>query len=390
MSSASNRLAAWLVVVVFALGCSRDTPKDAPPAPAQPAPSKGGAPEVSLAQVLFDEGRVVVAAATKGKVLGARQIPGEAVADPAGRAEAGVLVQGRIVSLSVDIGSLVKAGDVLAWVDSPEAARVSADVVRADARLALAERKEARQKALMLEGATSQNALDEAVAEASLARAEKQAASGLLRSLGGVGGSGRVAVRSPIDGVVSKRQGIVGASTSPESALFEIVRRAPRLVVARVPEGSTVKLVNGARARVRPRATLGEVGEGCLGTVRGDVGEVDRETRTRATRVEVDEGCAWLVVGAFVRVEPADGSASSAPGLDVVLVPRDALVDVKGMTGVFVQRAPKGPVAFRPVRAKAGADERAEVEEGLAEGERVVVVGASLVKSELLRAELHE
>jgi hypothetical protein len=189
---------------------------------------------------------------------------------------------------------------------------------------------------------------------------------------------------------VSKRQGIVGASTSPEAALFEIVRRAPRLVVARVPEGSTVRLVSGARARVRPRATLAEVGEGCLGTVRGDVGEVDRESRTRATRVEVDEGCSWLVVGAFVRVEPADGPASGDPGLDAVIVPRDALVDVKGMSGVFVQREPRGPFVFRPVRAKIGADERVAVEDGLAEGARVVVVGASLVKSELLRAELHE
>jgi cobalt-zinc-cadmium efflux system membrane fusion protein len=362
------------------------------PAPA-PVPSpvaSNAALSVDIDPSLFVRGRVRLGPVTRGEGIDTRALAGEVISDERGRAESGVLTAGRVVSLEVDVGSRVRRGDVLAWVDAPEVARVSAEVVRAKARAELSAKKEARQKTLSVEGATSQNAVDEASAESAIAKADLSAAEGLLRSLGGSGGGGRVAVRSPIDGTVSKRHGVLGAAISPDTALFEIVKQAPRMVVAKVPEGAAFFPEVGGRARVRPRGATDENGQGCGAVVRGDLGAVESETRTRGFRVEVDEACPWLVVGAFVRVDL--GAKGDAPRTAKPTIPRDALIELKGATGVFVRASAEGagPLLFRPVRTEPGSGESVAISEGLREGENVVVVGAPLVKSELLRAELHE
>jgi RND family efflux transporter MFP subunit len=343
---------------------------------------------VKLDAALFDKGRIRLEAVLRGGSRDDRSFPGEVVADEKGRAEAGVLTQGRIASLDAFVGQSVKKDDILAWVDAPEVARASADVVRARARSELANRKEARQHALEAEHATSPNAVEEAVAEAAVARADRIAAEGLLRSLGGGSGS-RIGVKSPIDGVVSARHGVIGGSVGPDKPIFEIVKRGEGVVVARLPEGVSEPPAAGASVRVRPRGSADDRGEGCSATVRGDLGSIDLETRTRGFRVEPSGPCPWLVLGAFVRVDLGEGRAPKRAD-DPLVVPRDAIVDLKGATGVFVATAVPGELAFRGIRVERGRGEDVVVTEGLKEGERVAVVGAALVKSELLRAEIAE
>lgn len=383
-------LAGLATLGASSISCGRKDPsaEGALPSPTPAAVASNTPTSVRIDPSLFARGRVRLEPAGNGTGADLRALAGEVVSDEHGRAEAGVLTPGRIVSLEADVGSAVRRGDLLAWVDAPEVARVSAEVVRAKARAELSTRKEARQSKLATEGATSQNAVDEAAAELTMARADLSAAEGLLRSLGGAGGAGRVAVRAPMDGIVTKRHGVLGAAISPDVALFEIVKRGARLVLAKVPEGASFVPAPGGRARVRPRGVTDENGQGCGGIVRGDLGSVDPETRTRGFRVEVDEGCSWLVVGAFVRVDL--GGTSDTPKTSVVVVPRDALVDLKGAAGVFVRASADAPLVFRPVRAEPGSGDLVPIAEGLAVGENVVVVGASLVKSEALRAELKE
>lgn len=381
----------WLVVgwVVF-VGCKgADAGGHAPSASASALPSAApAATRVKLDPSLFEKGRVKLAPVARGSSRDDRTFPGEVVADEKGRAEAGVLTQGRIASLDAFVGQSVKKDEILAWVDAPEVARASADVIRARARADLATRKEARQHALEAEHATSPNAVEEAVAEAAVARADSLAAEGLLHSLGGGSGS-RIGVRSPIEGVVSARHGVLGGSVGPDKPIFEIVKRGQGVVVARLPEGVSEPPAAGASVRVRPRSSTDDRGEGCAATVRGDLGSIDLETRTRGFRVEPSGACPWLLQGAFVRVDLGASSAAKRPG-DPLMVPRDALVDLKGAIGVFVATPQPGELAFRGIRIERGRGEDVVVSEGLTEGESVVVVGATLVKSEMLRAEISE
>ncbi len=383
----------WFAVGCMVIaGCKPSDGVGHAPAPSASAalPSSGGLPttHVKLDPSLFDKGRIRLAPVTRGASHDDRSFPGEVVADEKGRAEAGVLTQGRIASLEAFVGQSVKKDEVLAWVDAPEVARASADVIRARARSELASRKEARQHALEAERATSPNAVEEAVAEAAVAHADRIAAEGLLRSLGGGSGS-RIGVKSPIDGVVSARHGVIGGSVGPDKPIFEIVKRGEGVVVARLPEGVSEPPATGASVRVRPRGAADDRGEGCPATVRGDLGSIDLETRTRGFRVEPAGPCSWLVLGAFVRVDLGERQTAKRPD-DPLVVPRDAIVDLKGATGVFVATPVPGELAFRGVRIERGRGEDVVVTEGLGEGERVAVVGAALVKSELLRAEISE
>ncbi|NOU30668.1 MAG: efflux RND transporter periplasmic adaptor subunit [Polyangiaceae bacterium] len=372
----------------------------------EPAPSGKAAPVVAIPAAapslaasvtstvrvdpaLVQRGRVQVMPAALRDLVGARIFPGEAVSDELGHAEAGSLVAGRIASLEVPVGAAVKKGQVLAFVDAPEVARVVAEVIRARARVEVASRKEARQKELEAQQATSKNALDEANAEARIARADLAAASSLLAALGGTepgdgkyAATSRVAVRSPIDGLVAKRMAVLGGAVVPERTLFEIVAPGRVAALVRLPETTRELPPNGTVAVLRPRAA-GDAR--CAGTVTGDLGTVDADSRTRAFRVVPKAPCAWLAPGAFVDVELDRPTSAEA----ALAVPREALVDVKGVSGVFVQKGP-GEFIFRALRLGPGTDAYAAVEAGLAQGEPVVVVGAVLLKSELLRAELAE
>jgi multidrug efflux pump subunit AcrA (membrane-fusion protein) len=74
-----------------------------------------------------------------------------------------------------------------------------------------------------------------------------------------------------------------------------------------------------------------------------------------------------------------------------VLVVREGAVQrIEGQTLVFVETGEAG--VFRPTFVKLGANARglAEVRDGLAEGDQVVVSGAFTLKSELLRTRLSE
>jgi cobalt-zinc-cadmium efflux system membrane fusion protein len=267
--------------------------------------------------------------------------------------------------------------------------RAAAELLRARARAVVAQKKLARQLALDKEGATSQNAVDEARADALVAEADLAAARTLLFQLGAGEPSSepsalgiRVAVRAPIDGVVVRRHAVLGGAVTPDHALFEIVAKERTAVLAAVPEGAEVPPV-GTAARLYPRATTGE----CEAVVSADLGVVEGATRARSIRVEAKGACPFLVTGGWVEVGLATAVATTTP---VLVVPAEAVVEVHGVPVVFVLAAEGATIVFRPrtVRLGPSVGLDAVVEDGVGVGERVAVGGTLLLKGELLRSEL--
>jgi multidrug efflux system membrane fusion protein len=64
---------------------------------------------------------------------------------------------------------------------------------------------------------------------------------------------------------------------------------------------------------------------------------------------------------------------------DALLVPTNAVVDIGGRRGVFLA-ADNNTVTFRPVRVGIEENERMEILDGLAEGDRVVTTGAAALR----------
>jgi cobalt-zinc-cadmium efflux system membrane fusion protein len=387
-----------LVVVSLALGACKAKPEPPAPEPKPAAPAQAAsAGEITLDPALVDAGRVRVAEAERKAPRGKVHLPGQVVPDEGAEAEVTTLVSGRVASLEVSEGQRVEKGAVLATIDAPEIARATAELLRARSRALLAERSLARQLELEKQKATSQNAVDEARAADASARADVAAARTLLRNLGGsepprdtppgAPAPVRVALRAPIAGVVVKRSAVLGGPVTAESVLFRIVAPERVVVIASQPETLGMRVAEGTHVEVTPRA--GGKTEPCPGKVARNYGVVDA-ARTVPLRITLDGVCPGLAAGGYADVVldlGAGAAAGNAPESEALVVPREAVVEVKGASLVFVERSP-GHFVATPVRLGVSADDDVVVESGLAPGARVVVEGALLLKGELLRGDL--
>lgn len=389
------------VVVAGAVGfgaCARarssETREVSPPAPsAAPAPHR-----VRVAPELVATGRIALAPVERRTTAGMLRLAGEVVPSPGSDAEAGALVAGRVASIEVAEGAHVDKGQTLAWVDAPEVAKVAAEVLRARARAEVAAHKLARQRELEAQNATSRNAVDEASAEDRIAKADLFAARTQLASLGapepGAEAASRsrpfrVPVRAPIAGIVVERSAIVGAPVTPDRSMFRIVGAGLRVVRAMLPETARDAFDPTRPAAVVPRTAGGEPSDRrCSATLRGGVGIVEDASRAIPLRFEPDAPCDWLLPGGYVDVVVATHDAGDGGAEPVTVVPRGAVVEVKGVPTAFVAGGEPGTFEPRVVRTGPSVGDGVVVEAGLSVGEQVVVRGSLLLKGELLRSEL--
>lgn len=378
-------------------------------APSGPSPQPSGDSSTDRARAsvraievspeLVTSGRIRTARARSKVPSGAVRLPAEIVASPEGAAEAGTLVAGRVARFEAREGDRVKRGQVLAWLDAPDAARAMSDVVRARARTETLERKVARLEGLVASEAATRIALDEARLELELARADLAAARTLATSLGlgeppaprEPGGPARalpaqLPIRSPVDGVVVERATSIGAHVAPEARLFRLLSEGRVLVEARLVDGAPFVPAAGAVAHLEPRGAAR-----CAARVLGVLPEVDLATRSRRVRILPDEACRGLVPGAQadVEVETAlEGDGGAANLGEVIVVPAVAIVEVKSAPFVFVRGRLPGAFEVRPVEPGLRVGEERVISVGVTQDEEVVVDGAILLKGELMRAEL--
>jgi len=185
---------------------------------------------------------------------------------------------GYIKSWSVDIGSAVKRGQVLAEIDTPEIdqqlAQAIADLATARANEALANRTNTRWKALLVTESVSKQDADEKDGDADAKRAIAESAAANVSRLRQLESFKRVV--APFDGVVTMRYAdtgsLVAAGTSSSSQAIPVVRIAEisklRLVLP-IPESIAAQIhtrsrdlsyrlqsLPGAGPRIRGRSNL--------------------------------------------------------------------------------------------------------------------------------------
>lgn len=363
-----------IAALAILASCKNEEPRPA-------AKPDAGSPLLHVSPSLVDAGRLVTGRVTRKPPAGIVRLAAEVVASPEGMAEAGSLVSGRLARFEAREGDTVKAGQVLAWLDAPEAARATADFLRARARSETAQKRVTRLEPLVAQEAATQVALEDARLELVNARADLAAARAVLGSfgLGEPGSDGanvRVPIRSPVDGTIVERTAPLGAHVTPEMHLFRVVHEGGVLVEAKLPDGSSVVLPPAATAEIEQRGA-----PVCKARVIGTLPEVVATTRTRRVRLR-PEGCSGLVSGAQAEARIV------VPGGDgeVLTVPASAVLDVKSTTVVFTRRG--DGYELRPVDLGVRIGDDRVVRSGVSEGEEVVTEGAVLLKGELLRSEL--
>ncbi len=286
-------------------------------------------------------------------------------------------VAGRVVKIIAESGDTVKAGDPLLQIDSPEFAAAAADQVKADADWTRKKQAYERAKQLFESKGISQRDLEVAEGEAQQAEAEVLRARARLKNLTNGGTESQYILRAPIAGVVSERQVNAGSEVRPDAAhpLFVITNPLHLWVFVDLPEQYLTKISKGQTVNVEVDAYPNEIFQSTVSVI-GEV--LDPLTRRVQVRCELDNDHVHkLKAEMFARVTPISKTASDLPRIP------NAAIFTQGVSSyVFVELSP-GQFQRRRVELSIQGREYSFVKKGLHIDERVVIVGALLLNSEL-------
>jgi cobalt-zinc-cadmium efflux system membrane fusion protein len=304
---------------------------------------------------------------------------GELAVNQNAYAEVASPVAARVVTVAVDTGQAIRAGQPLATVASAELGRVRADLQSARARADLAARAVTRTRELAGERLVPQRELQEAEAQAATAAAELRAAQGALDAFASGGGRGaRLVLRAPVGGVVIERDAVQGQLVDASKTLFRVGDLSHLWLEAHVFERDAVAVAPGTRARVTLTALPGKSFDAQV-TMVGR--EVDASSRTISVRLELANPGDVLRPGMSATVHLPLGDAAGT----VVTVPLAAVQRVGETWCVFLPRRP-GVFEMRAIGRGRELGGEIEVVRGLAAGETVVVDGSFLLKAEADKA----
>lgn len=257
-------------------------------------------------------------------------------------------IQGRISSLRVEEGSIVKADDILATLDNQdvEAAivKAKADIEYAKADLAEAQRQERLQQGLFGDKVVSQDALDTAKAKVNLAQAAIEQDKANLQVQQAY--LDFTTVRAPFAGVVVKKMTEVGESVAPippgvnistsSGAIVAIADMNSLEAEVDVNESNVAQLQANQPAEIQVQAIPGHTYKGVLRQV---IPTADRTKATVTVKVSILDKDKYLRPEMSCNVtflEPQKHTPSaSAPPQRIITVSKDAVVTRDGKSVVF-------------------------------------------------------
>jgi len=268
----------------------------------------------------------------------------------------------------VDIGSHVRAGQLLAEIDTPEIdqqlQQARADLETAQANLRLAQTTAIRYRDLIKSESVSQQDLDNANGNFEARRAAVASADANVRRLEQLHAFRKI--EAPFDGVITARNTDVGAlidSGSNARELFHIAAVSRLRVFVNVPEAYS----RATQSAVTAELTLAEFpGRTFTGTVARTSKSIDVASRTLLTEVDVDNKGGELLPGSYAEVHlKLPGAAST------FRLPVNALMfRAEGMRVAAVEGA--GTIRLVPITVGRDFGNSVEIIAGLTGAERIV------------------
>ena len=299
------------------------------------------------------------------------------VADAAHVAVVNARAAGVVRSIRADLGSRVSRDAPLAVLESSVVGEERSRLQAAKSRAAVAEANYHRQKDLFEKGMSALRDVQEAERDWEAAKADVSASSSALDMVGTSDGTaGTYVLRAPIGGTVTKRSATVGTLVDTEHALFEIVDVSQLWAEIDVPEIHVPRVRPGQRVALRVESLPGREFHGVVKFISP---VIDPTTRTAKARATLQNRDGALRVNMFARARIVDDSNAAS-----VLVPQEAVQDVKGIQLVFVQLQPDTYEARR-VKTSPAENNMVAVASDLRPGDRVVTTGGFLLKTETLK-----
>jgi len=268
----------------------------------------------------------------------------------------------------VDIGSRVRAGALLAEIDTPELdsqlqqARADLNTAEANSRLAMTTAE--RYRDLIKTESVSQQDLDNANGNLEARQAAVDSAKANVRRLEQLQAFRRI--EAPFDGVITARNTEIGAlidSGSNAKELFHIAAVHKLRVFVNVPEVYS----RAAQPGITAALTLKEFpGRTFTGTLARTAQAIDVASRTLLTEIDVDNAKGELLPGSYAEVHLKLPTPTST-----LKIPVNALIFKTD--GLQVAKVVGDRVALVPVVAGRDFGNEVEIVSGLNGTERIVV-----------------
>lgn len=340
------------------------------------------------AEVLASAG-IRTAAVIKKPLPATVDLTGEVVADPDRTTRVAARVPGRIVEVRFKEGERVKAGAILAVLESAELARVRASFASLQARGQSAQKNAERLSNLAKTGLAADQEVAGATAEAHALQAEAGAAQRTLQSFGlsvaelSPSGS-RFELRARIEGFIVSRSAIVDQTVTAEHVLAEIVNLDHAYFLGRLFEKNLERVKVGVSAEVRLNAYSKEV---FLGKVESIGKQLDPIARTVVARIAIENRDDLLKVGLFGMAHVNSGDAEQEES--TLVAPLNAVTQIADRDVVFVRYLDSDFEVHRVTLGRT-ASGQVQILSGLRAGEQVVVEGVFTLKSAVLKSTFGE
>jgi cobalt-zinc-cadmium efflux system membrane fusion protein len=294
-------------------------------------------------------------------------------------ARIGVSFSGRIIALKAAPGDIVKAGQALAVIDSPDFGTAFADLNKARADEKRKQLAVKRAKDLVPGEAISTRDWEAVQADYAQAQAETARAEQRLKNINphdlNIKGQ-LVTLASPMNGVVTERNASPALEVSPNmtSPLFVVTDPKSLWLMIDLPEtllglvklGSDVALMSDAYPEDRFSAKIIQLGQ-----------VINPNTRRANVLARIDNSAGKLLPEMFVRASILQNSGQG------VRVPNEGIM-IRGLFSyVFVETNP-GEFTLRPVKLLKRGIDFSYVGEGLQGDEKIVTKGALLLDAEML------
>ncbi|TKJ40675.1 hypothetical protein CEE37_06850 [candidate division LCP-89 bacterium B3_LCP] len=346
---------------------------------------------IHLTSEAMKEAEIEVTALTARPMQSTLQLPGVVEPRPTGEGFVGSLIEGRVKEIHAEIGDLVKIGQPLCSIESPEIGEAAAEYITALAEFEYIKGDLERHEVLVAEGIGSKKEQLELEAQIKAGQTTLDAAERALYAIGfndedimslemSYHTGGNVVLRSPIEGTVVDRKARIGMRVDPEGDLFYVVNHDRLWVRFGIPEQDISDIETGMIVTVTSR-------NGHEKEITGEVervgGQLNAETRTVVAFARIDNPRERLLPGGFVTVNVAKNNGN----IPSLAVPIEAIFqDEHGDYAVYIQVG-NGEFALKEVTTGHRMGGWIEIVEGLAMGEQIVTRGAFAIRSEGLKGQ---
>ena len=293
----------------------------------------------------------------------------------------GFRINGKIIERKVDVGTIVKKGQVLARLDASDtnlgASAAMADVRVAEANRALAKSEVERQRQLVNKKFVSQSSLDRF--EAELKTADARVNQAKAQAAVSSNQSRYAALVADRNGVVTQIRAEPGQVVEAGEIIAQVVDTTQIEVLVAVPESRVAKIKEGDAATLKLWADREKTYNGKVREIAPAANSATRAFDVRVAFIDAD-ATVKLGMTAGVRLE-SDAPAS-------IIVPSGALTQINGKNSVWV--IGKDNLANpREVATGQYTEEGVTVVSGLQAGELVAIAGVhTLIKGQKVAPKL--